>query len=287
MAGVDAHSIFGTDRMSDKNEQDLLLLARLGDAVEKSRRGSVAVLPFLTPRDRRRAEAELRRMGAWDAAWFFGGYAEAERACLFLVPEYLLGMIDSPLSQCDTDAVKVLVAEELENAVCAVRIKGSGYRTLSHRDYLGSVLGLGIERDAIGDIAVQNSHEAVLFCGRTLSDFLIGSLSKVGTDTVKCSLYEIDERFTDGRSYRPISDTIASPRLDCVVAALTNLSRDDAQRSIRQGLVEVDFEEEIRVDRLLTPPMTVSVRGFGRYILRAFDGETRKGRLRLRADQLV
>lgn len=273
--------------MSDRSEQDLLFSARLGDAVEKSRRGSVAVLPFLTPRYRRRAEVELKQMGAWDAAWFFGGYPDAERVCLFLLPEYLLAMIEGPVSLCDPETVKAWLAEEAERAVCAVRIKGSGYRRLTHRDYLGSILGMGIERDAIGDIAVQNPQEAVLFCGRTIADFLIESLEKVASDTVRCSLYELDEHFTDGRSYRPIVDTVASPRLDCVVAALTNLSRDDAQRSIRQGLVEVDFEEEIRVDRLLTPPMTVSVRGFGRYILRAFDGETRKGRLRLRADQLV
>lgn len=273
--------------MNEKSEQDLLFLARLGDAVEKSRRGSVSVLPFLTPRYRRRAESELRRMGAWEVAWFFGGYADAERVCLFLLPEYLLCMTEAPLLQCDTETVKALVAESLESAVCAVRIKGSGYRNLSHRDYLGSILGMGIERDAIGDIAVQNSHEAVLFCGRTLANFLVESLDKVASDTVKCSFYELDENFTDGRSYRPISDTVASPRLDCVVAALTNLSRDDAQRTIRSGNVEVEFEAEERTDRLLTPPMTISVRGFGRYILRSFDGETRKGRLRMRADQLI
>ena len=273
--------------MSEKNDLDLLFVARLDDAVEKSRRGSVAILPFLTPRYRRRAEVELRRMGAWENAWFFGGYDEAERASLFLLPEYLLCMIEEPPSECDAETVKALIAQEIEDAVCAVRVKGSGYRNLSHRDYLGAILGLGIERDVIGDIAVQNPHEAVLFCSRTIADFLVESLEKVGSDSVKCRFYEIDEQFTDGRSYRPISDTVASPRLDCVVAALTNLSRDEAQRTIRTGYVEVEFEEEDRVDRVLTPPMTISVRGFGRYILRSFDGETRKGRLRMRADQLI
>ena len=273
--------------MNEKNEQDLLFSARLSDAVEKSRRGSVAVLPFLTPRYRRRAEVELKRMGAWESACFWGGYADAERVSLFLLPEYLTCMLETPLSQCDAETLRSLIAEEAESAVCALRIKGSGYRNLSHRDYLGSILGLGIERDAIGDIAVQNEHEAVLFCGRTIAEFLLESLDKIGSDSVKCRFYELDESFTDGRSYRPISDTVASPRLDCVVAALTNLSRDDAQRTIRAGYVEVEFEPEERVDRQLSPPMTISVRGFGRYILRSFDGETRKGRLRMRADQLV
>ena len=115
----------------------------------------------------------------------------------------------------------------------------------------------------------------------------MGELTKVGSDTVRCRECVIDETFTDGKKYRPISDTVASPRLDCVVAALCNLSREAAQSAVRSGLVEVDFEPEERVDTILEPPITVSVRGHGRFILRSFDGETKKGRLRLRADQLV
>ena len=158
---------------------------------------------------------------------------------------------------------------------------------LTHRDFLGSILGLGIERDAIGDVAVQDAHTAVVFCPRTLGIFLKEMLEKVGNDTVKCSDYTPDEHFTDGRHYKHISDTVASERLDCVVAALCNCSRDDAQNAVRSGQVEVDFEPEERVDFMLHAPATVSVRGYGRFILRAFDGETRKGRLRLRADQLI
>ena len=139
----------------------------------------------------------------------------------------------------------------------------------------------------MGDIAAQSEQEAVVFCKRRLGVFLIETLEKVASDTVRCRVYEMDENFTDGRRYRPISDTVASPRLDCVVAALTNLSREDAQSAVRGGLVEVDFEREERVDLFLTPPATISVRGYGRYVLRSFDGETKKGRLRLRADQLI
>ena len=134
---------------------------------------------------------------------------------------------------------------------------------------------------------MQDEHSAILFCPRTLAEFLIGELTKVGPDTVRCRECVIDETFTDGKQYRPISDTVASARLDCVVAALCNLSREAAQSAVRGGLVEVDFEPEERVDTVLEPPITVSVRGHGRFILRSFDGETKKGRLRLKADQLV
>lgn len=272
---------------TERNTADAHLLARLGDAVEKCDRGSVATLPFLTPRARKQAERALRSMGAWEQSFFFGGYPNAERVCLFLLPDYYNAMLGASPCECPVDLLLSTLADEIDETVQAVRIIGSGYRVLTHRDYLGSILGLGLERDALGDIALQNDFEAVVFCPRTIKEFLLENLKKIASDTVKCKTYEVDEKFTDGKKYRPISDTVASPRLDCVVAALTNLSREAAQNAIRTGLVEVDFEIEERADLPLSPPTTLSVRGYGRFILRSFDGETRKGRLRLRADQLI
>ncbi len=271
----------------ERGAEELLLISRLGDALEKCRRGEVAALSFLTPRERRLIERELLQTGNLDAACFWGGYAGAERTALFLLPDYLVQVLDTPPSACDTNALRDLVGEVWDEQVCAVRVVGSGYRTLTHRDYLGSVLGLGLERDAIGDVAVQNEREAVIFTSRRIADFLSAELSKVASDTVRCSRYEIDAHFTDGRQYQPISDTVASERLDCVVAALTNLSRENAKSLIQSGLVEVEYEVEDRADAALVPPLSLSIRGYGRFILRAFDGETKKGRLRLRAQKLI
>lgn len=263
-----------------------LFEARLEDAIRKCNAGSVAHLPFLTMRQRRRAERLLEARGMRENVWFWGGHPTAERACLFLLPDYLVAILPEDAAEREA-ALPDYLADELQEAVVALSMQGSGFRNLSHRDYLGAVLGLGIERDALGDIAVQDEHSAILFCPRTLAGFLSGELTKVGSDTVRCRECQIDETFTDGKKYRPISDTVASARLDCVVAALCNLSREAAQSAVRSGLVEVDFEPEERVDTVLEPPITVSVRGYGRFILRSFDGETKKGRLRLRADQLV
>ncbi len=268
------------------NEKDLLM-PRIHDAVRKSEKGSLALLPFLTPRDRLRAERTLKAMGCADSAFFWGGYPTAERATLFLLPEYLTACLSAPLSEVPPEEVITLLGEELTDAVYALRIKGSGFGYFSHRDVLGAVLALGLERDAIGDIAMQSDAEAVLFCPRTLGDFLTQNLTRVASDTVRLSPYVLDEHFTDGRHYRPISDTVASERLDCIIAALCNLSRDAAQTLIRQGMVEVDYEPAERTDLSLEPPTVLSVRGYGRFILRAFEGSTRKGRLRMKAEQLI
>ncbi len=261
-----------------------LLAARLEDALSRAAHGKIAVSPFLTPGERKQAERLLRMRGVEKQAAFWGGYAGAERVCLFLVPDFYLDIGMMPSSG---ENPAQALADPDADAVRAVRVSGSGFRTLSHRDYLGALLGLGLERDALGDIAVQNAYEAVVFCTHRLAPFLCTHLQKVGPDTVRCREYTPDGSFTDGRQYKPVSGTVASARLDCVVAALTSLSREDAQNAVRTGLVEVEFEPEERTDRLLCAPVWISVRGYGRFILRAFEGETRKGRLRMRAEQLV
>ena len=274
--------------MTARDDAEALLAARVCDMLDKSQKGELAKTPFLTPLQARRAARTLREYGAYEAAWFWGGYTGAERVCLFLLPDYLLACLAvERVPEDDDNAMLELLAEDASEAVGAVRIKGSGYRVLSHRDYLGSILGLGLERDVLGDIAVQNDYEAVVFCPQRLVPFLCENLVKVASDTVRCAPYTPNGDFTDGRKYAPVSDTVASARLDCVVAALTNLSREAAQSAVRSGLVEVEFEIEERVDRILTPPAVISVRGHGRFVLRSFDGETRKGRLRMRADKLV
>ena len=264
-----------------------LLQARLEDAVEKCERGRVAVLSFLTPLEKRRAEEMLRRRGVWEQAWFWGGYEGAERVSLFLLPEYLLACLSGPVEACDPTELSGLLEEWIREEVCALRISGSKFRTLTHRDYLGAVLHLGLERDALGDIAVQNDHEAILFCTATVAAFLTEHLERAANDGVRCKLCTLDESFTDGRKFRPISDTVASARLDCVVAALINESREGAQSAIRAGRVEVEYEVVERTDLMLTPPVLLSIRGHGRFILRTFDGTTAKGRLRLRADRWI
>ena len=264
-----------------------LLEARLEDAILRSENGMVACLSFLTPRECRQAERFLRQRGIWENVWLWGGYDGAERKSLFLLPEYLLICLSEPIERTDPRELAALLQEQVEKEVCALRVVGSGFRSLTHRDYLGAILGLGLERDVLGDIAVQNPHEAVLFCTETIANFLTEDLNKVASDTVKCRRYEVDENFTDGRVYQSVRDTVASPRLDCVVAALTNLSREQAQSAIRSGLVEVEYEPTERTDLTLEPPAVLSIRGHGRFILRSFDGETRKGRLRLCADKLI
>lgn len=274
------------DGTEKKKDGAGLLAARLGDLSRAAERGETALSPFLSPRECIEAERFCAAGGMGKRAVLWGGYPGAERRRLYLLPAYLADFPEL-LPPADTDPARTLEDEHLAGAVSAVKIQGSGYRELTHRDYLGSLLGLGLERDALGDIAVQDAHSAVVFCTGRVAEFLTGALEKVANDKVRCSAYLPDEAFTDGRRTVPVTDTVASPRLDCVVAALTGKSRDAAREAVSGGLVEVDYLPEERPDRALVPPLMLSVRGCGKFRLHPFEGETKKGRIRMRAEKFV
>jgi RNA-binding protein YlmH len=212
----------------------------------------------------------------------FGGYDGAERQMLFVLPSFLSDMDGEP-----EEKAKMYCGEEFERAVKAIKIRGSGYRELSHRDYLGSLLSLGIERFSLGDIVVQDEYSAVVFCTEKIFDYLVGSVDKIASDKVTVTEFIPDEGFSVKREFAPIRDTVASNRLDCVVGALTNLSREKAQTLIRSGLCEVNYIIEQRVDVEVKENSIVTLRGYGKYQVVSFDGETKRGRLRLIAQKYV
>ena len=166
-------------------------------------------------------------------------------------------------------------------------MKGSGYRELTHRDFLGALLHLGVERDCIGDICVTAPDRAILFCDRLMADFFSRNLERVANDAVRLSVVSVPPDFDGGRRFAPVSDTVASPRADAVVAALANLSREKAQGLFAQGLVEIDYEPAQRTDRAVDEGCVIVIRGVGKFIVRSLSDKTRKGRYRLLADRYI
>lgn len=266
----------------NNSDAQRLLAARLEDYLRISRRGGLVCGNFLTPAEVAYLLSAAKETRSTGRIIFHGGYASAERKRIVVVPPFL--------SELDGDLFENAMAcfpEEMSEAVRAIKITGSGYRELSHRDYLGSILSLGIERASIGDIAVLDERSAVVFCTDKIFDYLIGGIERVGSDKVTVEEFTPDGDFDAKREFLPIRDTVAAERLDCVVGALANLSRDKAQALIRSGLCEVDYLVEDRVDASVKTPCTVTLRGYGKYRVLEFDGETKRGRLRLVAQKYL
>ena len=256
---------------------DTRLLARAEELHRRAENGEITYTAFLTPAE----QHALTRAMPWakDGMRVEGGYAAAERARIFFLPSYLSDMDEETLNEC--------LADVREECLIALEVKGSGFRELYHKDYLGAVLNLGIERDAIGDLCVTGPHTAVLVCDRVMADFLFENLTRVANDAVKLSRVTLPADFDGGRRFQPLSDTVASPRADSVVAALANLSRERAQALFREGLVEIDYEPASKPDQTLEKDCVIVIRGKGKFIVRSLSEQTKKGRIRLLADKYL
>ena len=151
------------------------------------------------------------------------------------------------------------------------------------------MLGLGLERDVVGDILVTEGERpsAVIICDRTVSEFICENLVKVGSDTVSVKVLECEHIRPPEKRFLHVSDTVASTRLDGVVAALVSVSRERAKEIVLDGAVEVDYELCLRPDKSLISPCTVAVRGFGKFRINSLIDKTKKGRTRLDADKYV
>lgn len=261
--------------MVNKEKELCELYARLDDICEVAARGEIGVSPFLTEAECARSEAYLGRRGV--SFFSFGGYSEAERKRLYILPDYIEG-----------DGIEALLDYGYSSQIKTLLIRGSGYAKLSHRDFLGSLLSLGIERAVLGDIVIlDDGQSAVTFCDERIAPFICSSLERVGGDKVRVSETEIDESELPKRSFAPMNVPISSTRLDCIVAALCDLSRERASELIIGGFVDLNFETEEKPDKKVTPPGVMSVRGFGKYRLVSADTRTKKGKYRLEAQKYL
>lgn len=259
-----------------------LLASRIEDYLKMSDRGELVCGNFLTPGEIAFALSTVKELKSADRVFFFGGYAEADRKRMFVIPSYLLDLEGDAESK-----AKSFFPEEFSSSVRAIKIQGSGYRDLSHRDYLGALLSLGIERCSVGDIVVTDSFSAVIFCTDRIFDFLMCDIERIASDKVTAKEIFVGEDFHPNRDFLTITDTVASNRLDCIVGALTNLSRERAQNLIKSGLCEVNYLPEQRCDAGLQLPCIITLRGYGKYNILSFDGETKRGRLRIVAQKYV
>ena len=152
---------------------------------------------------------------------------------------------------------------------------------LTHRDVLGTLMGLGIERELIGDIVIREDG-AYVFCVNAMADFLKDSLTRVGRTDTDCDFSAPPEGPL--RQTRQQRIQVSSLRTDAVCAHLFKLSRGDTQALIRQGKISVDDRLCVKCDQLLTEGQVLSVRGHGRAMVRAVEGLTRKGKLNVVID---
>ncbi|MBQ7338191.1 MAG: hypothetical protein IJW40_07030 [Clostridia bacterium] len=265
---------------------DRVLLSHVQDLCARAAKGTMCATSFLTPGQQRDIIELLQHTGHMARARVWGGFFGAERGCILLFPDYAVELCD-PSLQGAAAVEELLTLCGEEDPVCALHIRGSGFCKLTHRDYLGSLLSLGLEREVLGDIELLDEHSAYLFCRTVMASYIQESLLRVGGDKVTVQTVHVGADFASQRKVQLIHDTVASARLDCVVASLANLSREDAQQIIRDGRVELEYRAEEHVDRPVQPPASLSIRGIGKFRVLSIATQTKKGRFRMSAERFV
>lgn len=212
---------------------------------------------FLEPSMERDALAAAREAGA--QLTLFGGYDGAERR--------MAAFHDG--------------APPENFPIAALALKWNPkFADAKHRDLLGAVMGLGLDRDATGDICLSDQPGAAyLFCTEDVAGYIMGSLESAGRASLRIDRAdELRIAPPEGESLRV---TVQNLRLDAVLAAGYRLSRSEAQRLISAGLVKRNHLPEERGDVRLESGDLISARGYGRLRIDEIQGETRKGRIGL------
>lgn len=151
---------------------------------------------------------------------------------------------------------------------------------LTHRDFLGALMNLGIERDMMGDIFLPDEKGALLFCHENIADYLMENLDRVRHTNVICARAEGDIALLSAEPER-ISVTVASPRADGVISKVYNLSREESRSLFNNGRIFINGIRTENVACQLKEEDTVTVRGRGKFIFYGQSGVSRKGKERV------
>ncbi len=242
-----------------RSEEERLLLRRILDKLEAAERKNIpAATQFLNEHEKTLARQMLGQSFPHARYVSDGGYAGAERELIVFLPDWM--------------------EEAEEGQVCAVRAAFSESEDLNHRDFLGALMGLGIKRETVGDILISPASADIILLPEILP-YVLQNLTSAGR--AKLSLREIglSELSVPEPEVELRRDTVASPRLDSLVAAGFNLSRDKAAALVRSGRVNLGFMPCEKPDREVEAGEVISVRGMGRIQIESFGGTTKKGRL--------
>lgn len=238
-------------------KEDAVLLAGIEDKISQCLECYMTTnSTFLDMRQRMLAEG-LCRQHAGLRYCFYGGYEDAERTVAVFLPDYAELRDSNPLT--------------------LLRITQDGRRTLSHRDYLGSLTGLGIKREMIGDILVRDGGADIVII-KEMGDFLLYHYEKAGRTALKAELVPIEEIIVPENRFEEKRDTVASLRLDNLIASAFNLSRGRAAEAIESGLVFVNGLQIEKSDRQIKEGDRLVLRGKGKVLLKAVGGVTKKDR---------
>lgn len=242
-----------------------LIASRIGDACRICENSSFPkFIGFLRPEETAIAEKSAKKLNC--NYCFYGGYEDAERVLFGAFPDWC----DEPYE-----------FFPITPLTFTYRVSDR----LTHREFLGSFMSLGITRETVGDILIEEGR-AVAFFTKEVAPFVkeqIRKISNVGVEITEGFFGELPGR----TGFMEVTDTLASARLDCVVASLAGVSRATAIEMIESKLVTVNSVCCEKVVTTVRSQDKISIRSKGKFIIEAIDEKTKKGRLKIKAKKYI
>ena len=250
-----------------RSGEERMLLARTLDKLELAQnRGVPAHTPFLSPGE---GASVTDLLNAWGRPrhLFWGGYEGAERTICVFLPDW----------QEDEDFLS-----DPEGPLAAIQATFHDSASLSHRDILGSLMGLGITREKLGDILLPEPGTCQVVVLKEAVSILTSQWE--GAGRYKCR--EVRQIPLSALAPKPpqiktIRDTVASPRLDAVLSSGFSLSRSKAAAYIAAGKVAVNHRECLKSDKTVEEGDVLTCRGLGKCVVKEVPGQSKKGRTML------
>lgn len=191
-----------------------------------------------------------------------GGYAAAERSRVLICQDYMKD-------------------NYLDNDLSFLEVRGNfRFNKVTHRDYLGALLGLGLRREKLGDILVSEEGAQIIVASE-VTGYITSMLISVGRVSVKVMEINREDLKPPAQNYRDIKVTVQSMRLDAIVAHGFGLSRSKMVREIAAGKINLNWRVCLDVSSAVQAGDIISARGRGRVEVLEICGQTKKGRVSL------
>lgn len=198
--------------------------------------------------------------------FFTGGFEEAERKILVIYPEKLIDIVSNINLNEYLNIIRITLPNDVQGEY-------------SHRNYLGGLMKLGISREKIGDILVDNNGADILIMPE-MQKFLLSNIpSLIRFSKSKIEQIDLQKLRKPEIQTHIIKITVSSMRLDNIVAELAKCSRGKANEILEQERVLVNYEMIQKSSKEIKENDIITIRGRGRFVIKEIIGNTRKGRI--------
>ena len=257
-----------------KNQDNRLFVAKVLDKINFTKtKNKIQYTDFLNLYEQEMCLNIVKKLSL-NRFYFFGGEENTERKILVIYPEKLTEEMSRKNDSSIISIIRIELPKELRGEY-------------SHRDYLGAIMKLGVEREKIGDISVR-SKGAEIVIKNEVQKFLmqnLGSLTRFSSAEIEEKKIE-DLKEIEAQKVE-ITEIVASLRLDNIVASLARTSRNKATEILEQERVFLNFKCETKSSKQVNVGDVITIRGKGRFVFKEISGNTRKGRYVIKIDKYI